>query len=213
MTQDDTLLTRLFDESSSRRSFMKKSAAASGALGLGLTGTSGAFAQDGDDAMNGLMFNPQFFAGAQFEVVSESIDWAPVATGDTGDAVLFEDPNVFGPYDTRVVQYQFATGNYALLFVQQGVNVQQGEVYEVSPAFGAFGREDVDVEDDLFFDGGNDLGLVTVQFSPYEGADTGTKSADTEETPADTGTTEETDVVETETVTPETGTTTSGDVE
>lgn len=209
MSQDEIPIAGLFTESS-RRSFMKKGAVASGAVGLGLTGASGAVAQDddgddGDDGARALMFSTQFYAGAQFEFVSEPIDWAPVETdeggddwlGDEDDDLLFDEADLFANYDTRIIQYAFATQNYALLFVQQGANVQQGRTYELSPAFEVYGQDDADVDDDLLFDDGNELGLVAVQYDPADGAETtpadGTPTG-TETTAADrteTTTTEE----------------------
>lgn len=204
MTQDDNPLTALFG-SESRRSFMKKAAAASGTAAVGVSGASGALAQDetetgtpeGDGgAMRGLMFNTQFNPAAQFEVVSQSLQWAPVESDQDGDDflaeenddLLFNNPEVFANYDTRVIRYQFGGGNFALLFPRSDANVQQGQVYELSQAFGAFGVEDVGegVQDPLLFEGGNELGLITVEFSPAQGGG-GATPAPEAGTPTQTG--------------------------
>lgn len=184
MTDNDTLLSELTDESS-RRSFMKKSAIASGGLAVGLSGAGTIAAQDGTqqdgNVMRGLMFNSQFHPRARFQIISESIDWAPVETDendfltDANDNLLFSNPNVFGRFNTRVINYQIGRQSWGLLFVHESADVQQGQTYELSPAFSPFGTDDfeqfgiTDADDDLFANGGNELGLVTVQFSPAGG--------------------------------------------
>jgi len=197
MTEKDTLLRRITGESS-RRSFMKKSAVASTGLAMGLSGTGTVAAQDDDEQapMNGLMFNPQFHPRGQFRVVSAAIDWAPVETdendflGDENDELLFNDPDVFGRFNTRIIEYQGSIDDWSMLFVHEAASVQQGQVYELSPAFEPFGRDDFeefgiqtdDVDDNLFYDdGGNELGLVSVHFSPAQGdgADRGTTTQGT----------------------------------
>lgn len=190
MTENDTLIDRLAGESS-RRSFMKKSAIASGGLAMGLSGTGAVAAQDGNqngNVMRGLMFNSQFHPRARFKIVSQQIDWAPVESDQEGDNflseqndnLLFDNPNVFANFNTRVINYQIGRQSWGLLFVHQDANVQQGQVYELSPAFQPFGRDDFEQfgitngDDELFDDqGGNELGLVTVQFSPVEGGGNG----------------------------------------
>jgi hypothetical protein len=189
MTEQDSILGGLADES--RRSFMKKSAIASGGLAMGLSGAGTVAAQDGGNqngnVMRGLMFNNQFHPRARFEIISQQIDWAPVETDQEGDDflseenddLLFDNPNVFGNFNTRVVNYQVGRQSWALLFVHESANVQQGQVYELSPTFNPFGTDDFqqfgisDGRDDLFNDGGNELGLVTVQFSPSDGGQQG----------------------------------------
>lgn len=189
MTENDTLLRRITGESS-RRSFMKKSAIASAGLAMGLSGTGTLAAQDDTDqnAMNGLMFNPQFHPRGQFRVISDAIDWAPVETdeddflGDENDELLFNDPDVFARFNTRIIEYQGSIDDWSMLFVHESATVREGQVYELSPAFEPFGRddfeefgiEDDDIDDDLFLDdGGNELGLVSVHFSPAQGDEGG----------------------------------------
>lgn len=188
MTENDNLIDRLTGESS-RRSFMKKSAIASGGLALGMSGAGSVGAQDGQNgnAMRGLMFNSQFHPRARFQIISQQIDWAPVETDQNGDDfltdenddLLFSDADVFGNFNTRVINYQIGRQSWGLLFVHEQANVQQGQVYELSPAFEPFGRDDfqqfgiTDVNDDVITDAGNELGLVTVQFSPAGGGDGG----------------------------------------
>lgn len=186
MTDNDNILDGLTDES--RRSFMKKSAIASGGLAMGLSGTGTVAAQDGnnqDNVMRGLMFNTQFHPRAQFTIASQQIDWAPVETDEEGDnflneandELLFDNPQVFANFNTRVINYQIGRQSWAMLFIQQDANIQQGQMYELSPAFNPFGRDDFqqfgideNVNDDLFTgNGGNELGMVTVQFSPVQG--------------------------------------------
>lgn len=190
MTDNDSILDGLTDES--RRSFMKKSAIASGGLAMGMSGAGTVAAQDGGNqgnVMRGLMFNTQFHPRAQFEVVSQPIDWAPVETDQEGDnflneandELLFDNPEVFAQFNTRVINYQIGRQSWGLLFAHESANLQQGQVYELSPTFSPFGTDDFQqfgidesVNDDLFTEGGgNELGLVTVQFSPVEGGNQG----------------------------------------
>lgn len=195
MTEHDNILDRLTGESS-RRSFMKKSAIASGGLAMGLSGAGTVGAQGGGNqdgnVMRGLMFNTQFHPRAQFEIVSQPIDWAPVESDQEGDnflaepndELLFDDPEVFANFNTRVVNYQIGRQSWALLFVHESANVQQGQTYQLSPAFGPFGPDDfnqfgIDRGDYAGFygpdanefanNGFNELGMVTVQFSPVQG--------------------------------------------
>lgn len=203
MTENDSILDGLVDESS-RRSFMKKSAIASGGLAMGLSGAGTVAAQDGSqngNVMRGLMFNSQFHPRARFEIISQSIDWAPVETDQEGDDfltdqndnLLFSNSNVFGRFDTRVINYQIGRQSWSLLFVHESADVQQGQTYEVSPAFSPFGQDDFqqfgisDGNDDVFVDGGNELGLVTVQFSPVGGGGSGDGSNETDGNETDGG--------------------------
>ncbi|NHN60878.1 MULTISPECIES: twin-arginine translocation signal domain-containing protein [Halorussus] len=194
MTDNDSILGGLADES--RRSFMKKSAIASGGLATGLSGAGTVAAQDGGNqdgnVMRGVMFSTQFHPRAQFEIVSESIDWAPLENEendfltDANDELLFDDAAVFANFNTRVVNYQVGRQSWALLFVQESANVQQGQTYTLSPAFGPFGPDDFQQfgidsgdydgfygpdENDYGNQGYNELGMVTVQFSPGGGGD------------------------------------------
>ncbi len=199
MTENDTILDGIADESS-RRSFMKRSAIASGGLAMGLSATGTVAAQDGGDqngdAMRGLMFNTQFHPRARFEVNSQAIDWAPIETDQQGDnflaepndELLFDDPEVFANFNTRVVDYQIGRQSWALLFPYEQANVEQGQTYELSPAFSPFGPDDFQQfgiqqgDYDGFYgpdqspyanQGFNELGLVTVEFSPAGGGDGG----------------------------------------
>lgn len=201
MTDNDSALEKLTDES--RRSFLKKSAITSGGLAMGLSGGSTVAAQDGNDqngneqngnVMRGVMFGSQFHPRARFEIVSQRIDWAPLENEendfltDANDDLLFDDSEVFANFNTRVVNYRIGRQSWALLFVQEDANVQQGQTYELSPAFGAFGPDDfqqfgIDADDyDGFYGpdennfgntGYNELGMVTVQFSPAGGGGQG----------------------------------------
>ena len=179
MTQDDSSLTELAGEST-RRTFVKAGALASGGLALGLSGTGSALAQDGGGGqgqqMPGLMFQNQFFPRARFTVASQQLDWAPVAAQNAAEGGLFQNPQLFANMNTRVVKYQFGGNQFALLMVPNQVSLQEGQTYQLSPAFGAFGTEDFqdygiggDVTDPAIGEGFNQLGMVTVQFSPVSG--------------------------------------------
>ncbi|WP_137286634.1 twin-arginine translocation signal domain-containing protein [Halorussus salinisoli] len=159
MTDDTNTLERLIGESS-RRTFMKGSALASGGLALSLSGFGGVAAQDGD-ATRGVMLNSQFSAGARFTVASDALGWAPVQTDAQGNQL-----------DTRVINYRYSQGAYAMLFVPQNANLQEGQTYEFGTGTQGF---DVDVDgldEDLVFDDEAELGLVGVQFTPVQQATT-----------------------------------------
>lgn len=180
MTREEFSLADISGEST-RRTFMKAGALASGGLALGLSGTGSALAQDGGGGMRGLMFQNQFFPRARFTVASQEIDWAPVVAQNRAEGGLFQNPQLFQNMTTRVVKYQFAGNQYALLMVPAGVSLQTGQTYQLSPAFDAFGTEDFqdfgiggDVTDPGISEGFNQLGIVSVQFSPVSGGGTQT---------------------------------------
>lgn len=132
----------------SRRSFMKKSAVASGGLALGVGGTGSVAAQDGDAAEGGkaLMFNDAFRPGAQFRVVSPVIDQQPDVSGvNQGD--------IWSNYNTRAIEF-LNTNEQVLLFPAHDAEVKQGQVYELQQNFS------------LFADDTNDQGIVSVSFEP-----------------------------------------------
>lgn len=90
----------------SRRTFMKKSALASAAAGLGVSGVDatarGTDDDDDDQIVNdttyrALMFVDQFQPGAKFVIVSPVVDWTP-------DVPEVRD-NIPADYNTRVVRY------------------------------------------------------------------------------------------------------------
>lgn len=157
MTDHDAL-ERLLGESS-RRTFVKMGALTSGGLALGLSGT-GFAAQDGDGG-RGVMLNSQFSAGSQFTVVSDDLGWAPVGTDAEGNQLT-----------TRVINYQYSQGAYAMLFVPQNAGLQEGQTYEFGTGTNDFDVVTDEVDDDLVFDDPAELGLVGVQFSPVQGATT-----------------------------------------
>jgi len=132
----------------SRRSFMKKSAVASGGLALGVGGTGTVAAQDGDAAEGGkaLMFNDAFRPGAQFRVVSPVIEQQPDVSGvNQGD--------IWSNYNTRAIQF-LNTNEQVLLFPAHDAEVKQGQVYELQKNFS------------LFADDTNDQGIISVSFEP-----------------------------------------------
>lgn len=155
MTEDTNAVERLIGDSS-RRTFMKASALASGGAALTLSGFGGAAAQDGD-GIRGVMLNSQFSAGTQFTVASEPLGWAPVQTDAQGNQL-----------ETRVINYEFSQGAYAMLFVPEGADVQEGQTYEFGTGTETFDVTTDDVDDDLVFDDAAELGLVGVRFTPAQ---------------------------------------------
>lgn len=196
MTEDDTLIEELTGESS-RRTFMKSSALASGGLALGLSGAGTVAAQDqgAGNQMRGLMFQQNYYPLAQFEVKSKPLPWAPVHSQDEGflneenQDLLFQNPAIFRNMNARVIEWEFPGQEWGFLFIPNQVAVEQGQMYETSPAFGVFGPDDFQefgidegVEDPGFIgadenqaldEGANEFGLITVQFSPVEGGGDG----------------------------------------
>ncbi|MFC4552789.1 MULTISPECIES: twin-arginine translocation signal domain-containing protein [Halorussus] len=195
MTEDDSIIDQLTGESS-RRTFMKSSALASGGLALGASGAGTVAAQQdggqGGEQMRGLMFQTNYYPRAQFTVRSKPLPWAPVYNNNEDDFLneenqnlLFSNPAVFQNMNAHVIEWQFAGQNWGFLFVPNAVNVEQGQTYRTSPVFGTFGTEDFEeygidpgVTDDRFVGadegagldaGTNELGLITVQFQPVSG--------------------------------------------
>ncbi|WP_440006698.1 twin-arginine translocation signal domain-containing protein [Halomicrococcus sp. SG-WS-1] len=150
-------LARLLGEPS-RRSFLKTSALASGGAALGLSGVGGA--QDGD-TRRAVILNRQFSGGARFSIASDSLGWAPIENDAQGNE-----------YNTRVINYQFSPGAYAMLFLPSGVDVQEGQTYEFQTGLGDFNFDGNAVDDDIVFDDPGEIGLVGVQFTPVEGGAT-----------------------------------------
>lgn len=206
MTEDDTIIEELTGESS-RRTFMKSGALASGGLALGVSGAGTVTAEQdgGGDMMRGLMFQTNYFPRAEFTVRSKPLPWAPVYNQDEEDFLneenrdlLFQNPAVFRNMNARVIEWQFAGQNWGFLFIPNDVNVEQGQTYRTSPVFGVFGPEDFQefgieagVEDPAFVgadgndaldEGGNALGLITIQFQPADGGGGGGNGGDGNET-------------------------------
>lgn len=152
---------------SSRRTFMKNGALASGAVALGLSGS--AAAQDGDGGTDpdaefkGLMFTGQFHPGARIRVVSDVVEWEPEVTGFTA----------WSDYNTRFARYQ-NTNERVPFFPSNEAEVQQGRVYSLEPNASL-------LPDD-------DQSLVDVTFSPVRGA--GGQTGGTQTTPGGTQTTD-----------------------
>ncbi|NEU58509.1 twin-arginine translocation signal domain-containing protein [Halorussus sp. MSC15.2] len=192
MTEDDTLIEELTGESS-RRTFMKSGALASGGLALGMSGTGTVAAQQdgGGNQKRGLMPQDQYYPSAQFTVRSKPLPWAPVYDenqdnflNEENQGLLFQNPAIFRNMNTRVVEWNFAVQNWGLLFIPNDVAVEQGQTYQTSPVFGVFGPEDfgefgidAGVQDEAFVgadenaaldEGGNELGLLTIQFSAVQ---------------------------------------------
>jgi hypothetical protein len=159
MTDDDTTLDPIVGESK-RRTFLKAGALASGGVALGLSGFGGAAAQDGDGAA-GVILNSQFSGGARFTVASDALGWAPIEGEYDGTQ-----------YETRIINYSWSRGAYAMLFVPQGADLQEGQTYEFTTGIETVGVDEGVLDGDLVFDDADEVGLVGVQFSPVEQATT-----------------------------------------
>ena len=105
------------DTDSTRRSFMKTSAAGIASAALATTGVGTAVAQDDgvlDEGWKGLIFANNFHPQARFTFVSGVTEWTP-NFGEVQD-------NWFSGYDTRMIRW-FNTGEVVPLFVAQDANV------------------------------------------------------------------------------------------
>lgn len=126
-----------------RRSFVKTSAATSAVLGL----ASGTAAADGEllqDDRRALMFAGAFRPGGIFRVESQAMNQAPYFMGEP-----FED------YDPYIVEYRNTSENITL-FVPSDVQIQQGEVYTLGDRF------------ELFQEGDLPPGVMRVSFDPVD---------------------------------------------
>ena len=144
--REDTSPIEATDDS--RRSFMKKGALATGALALGgsAIGTSAAqeTPEDGGGTQGAdhvLMLHPDAVEEAEFTVVSGSLDWNPVGSGQAGTPT----PDVEGTptdggtptpggaqtYQTHVIQYGFSASHVAHAFVPQDAAVEEGGSYQL----------------------------------------------------------------------------------
>ena len=189
---DENVFERYTGESS-RRTFLKTSALASATAALGLSGVGGVAGQDGDgQTIVGLMPQGQFISSAPFQIVSEAIPFAPIENDAEGRE-----------YTTRVISYQFSPGVAHMLFVPEGVNLQQGQTYEfqtqTDPLFDGNqefgpGVDEGAVDQDVAFDDPTELGLVAVRFSRVQGGTTqqgGQTTTPGNQTAAGNGTTTE----------------------
>ncbi|WP_134668381.1 hypothetical protein [Halorussus marinus] len=187
MTDNDTTLDPIVSEST-RRTFLKAGAVASGSVALGFSGFGSVAAQD-DAGGVGVMLNSQFSGGARFTVASDSLGWAPIESEFDGTQ-----------YDTRVINYDWSSGAYAMLFVPQEAGLQEGEAYEFSTGIEAVDVDEGVLDGDLLFDDAGEVGLVGVEFSPIQSdatangnQTTGDETTGTETTALETATTEPTE--------------------
>lgn len=187
---------------STRRSFLKKSAAATMGAGLVGSGLGTVAAQDGDvgEGWKALIFTNNFHPQARFTFVSGVTEWVP-NYGDVQDSW-------FSNYNTRMIRW-LNTGEVVPLFVAQDANVgeydedlgfvpdadddpNQPQLYEVNQEWTPFG---------------DNPRLVTLNVSPVSeededsilededwwqdaGAEAGTNTTTANETTAGTNTTE-----------------------
>lgn len=157
----DSIADVLDDET--RRSFMKKSAAVSGAVAIGVGATNTAGAQDDglEEGQKGLIFPTDFHPRARFAFVSPVIEWVPNYP-DIRDSA-------WSNYNTRQIRWQ-NTGNVVNFWVAQDANVGQ---YDQNLGFVTDADDDnnqpqlfeMDKEWTPFGDNQN---LITVNFSPVD---------------------------------------------
>ena len=138
---------------SSRRSILKAGGAATVASLLGLTGS--AAAQEGDGSgndtqgMSAWMFNDEVSPGTVFRVQSPALNNIPNVQGNAGSVV--ENATA------HVIEY-FNSHEQAVLLLPDGVQVEQGTIYQLS-------------ENMQMAQGGSSEGLVQVQFTRLQNQD------------------------------------------
>lgn len=113
MTQESSRIQRLLGDET-RRSFLKKSAAATVAASAVGSGVGAAQVGDLDDEWKALIFADNFHPEARFTFVSGVVEWTP-NYGDVSDSW-------FTDYDTRMIRW-LNTDETVPLFVAQGANV------------------------------------------------------------------------------------------
>lgn len=152
MTDDNTP-----HETDSRRTFLKKSAVTSGALLVGVSSADTVAAQDGGG--DALMFTDEFYAEAQFRVISP---------------VLNEDPSIEGfseiwnDYNTWMIEY-LNTNEEVYLFPTEDAEISEGNVYQFGDNFSLFDPGELIAAD---FDSlGDEFGGAP--YSEYDTADGG----------------------------------------
>ncbi|WP_433628550.1 hypothetical protein [Halomicrococcus sp. NG-SE-24] len=104
--------------------------------------------QDPGRGGEGYMFNNQFQPGAQFVVVTPSLDWAPQGTGEGQLGTEF---------NTRIVQYTGARNQFVFLFPYGDAEVQEGQRYTL-------GGDWEDIQEQA--DDGDQVNFVNVTFNP-----------------------------------------------
>ncbi|WP_254543494.1 twin-arginine translocation signal domain-containing protein [Halomarina pelagica] len=141
---DDKPVENGFDESS-RRSFMKKGALATGAAMVGLSGTGSVAAQpdESGDQFKALMYANDFHPNQRFRFVSDVIDYRP----EEVDIALFSD------FNTRLIEY-VSTGDTVPFFPAQSAEVELDTVYSLSDSFALFEN--------------NEDGVINVTYSPAQ---------------------------------------------
>lgn len=139
-------------DSVSRRTVLKRSAAAAGALGVGSAAVGGAAGQDDSPAgMRAMMYLDQVYPLARFQVISPSLDWTPPfeSLPDGVQRPVGEN------YDTRLIRYQ-NTNERVLFFPRTDVQIDRSETYALTNARG-FADDDTDEQIE---------NVVQVRFSP-----------------------------------------------
>jgi len=101
-------------EASTRRTFMKQSAAATAGLALVGAGTNTVAAQSLDDAWKALIFANNFHPEARFAIVSGVVEWTPTY-GDIQDSW-------FSEYNTHHIRW-LNSGEIVPLFIAEEANI------------------------------------------------------------------------------------------
>lgn len=171
MTGESTDLTDSIADAvaeASRRSFMKKGAAASGAAALGIGASGSAAANEGAastqeivEGQKGLVFPDNFHPFATFAFVSGVVQWRP------NYAEVRDD--VWSDYNTRLIRWH-NTGNVVPFWVAQEANVG-----EFDGEFGFVTDVDDDANQPQLFEMdrewtpfGDNPRWITVNFSPVD---------------------------------------------
>lgn len=156
----------------SRRAVLRTGGVVSGGLALGLSGAGGA---DADEAPTrgtarqqypvgkALMFHDEYRPGARFRVVSPVVEERP-------DVEVVQNQDVWASARTRIVEY-LNTGERVSFFPIEQADVEQGQVYELSPrTLSLFDREVGIVSCEYTLPGsGSDASATAEDFETVEG--------------------------------------------
>ncbi|MFC4552160.1 MULTISPECIES: twin-arginine translocation signal domain-containing protein [Halorussus] len=112
----------------SRRTVLKRSALAAGAVGLGGSAvTTGAGQEDSPTSMRALMYLDQVYSLARFQVVSPSLDWTP----EFGSLPENVPRPINENYQTRVIKYQ-NTNERVLFFPRADAEIDESVTYALT---------------------------------------------------------------------------------
>lgn len=110
----------------SRRAALQTGALTAAALALRLP-TVGATTATQEDEQLARVYAHDFYPGAEFQVVSDAIDYKPETPVQEGEAFLAD--LYWSDYETRIVRYE-NTNERVLFFAPESADVERGQTYQ-----------------------------------------------------------------------------------